>query len=124
MNGIRAETVINRTAAARLKWPEGLSAASWLHETALRLYPDSKYAEEHSTGGPTTPAKEKIGAAETRALRIMRKVYEATGGQPQRWESLGNLGTVTADAAQKSKSVGGRTNRHTPICAHDDEYSS
>ena len=37
MNGIRAETVINRTAAARLKWPEGLSAASWLHETALRL---------------------------------------------------------------------------------------
>jgi hypothetical protein len=29
----------------------------------------------------------------------MRKVYEATGGQPQRWESLGNLGTVAADAA-------------------------
>jgi hypothetical protein len=28
----------------------------------------------------------------------MRKVYEATGGQPQRWESLGNLGTVSADA--------------------------
>jgi hypothetical protein len=29
----------------------------------------------------------------------MHKVYEATGGQPQRWESLGNLGTVAADAA-------------------------
>jgi hypothetical protein len=29
----------------------------------------------------------------------MRKVYEATGGQPQRWESLGNLGAVKADAA-------------------------
>jgi hypothetical protein len=29
----------------------------------------------------------------------MRKLYEATGGQPQRWESLGNLGTVAADAA-------------------------
>jgi hypothetical protein len=24
----------------------------------------------------------------------MRKLYEATGGQPQRWESLGNLGAV------------------------------
>ena len=29
----------------------------------------------------------------------MRKLYEATGGQPQRWESLGNLGVVKADAA-------------------------
>ena len=29
----------------------------------------------------------------------MHKVYEATGGQPQRWELLGNLGTVAADAA-------------------------
>ena len=28
----------------------------------------------------------------------MRKVYEATGGHPQRWESLGNLGAVKADA--------------------------
>jgi hypothetical protein len=43
-NGIQAETTINRTAADRLKWPEGLTAASWLHETALRLYPDSKIA--------------------------------------------------------------------------------
>jgi hypothetical protein len=45
--GIQAETTINRTRAARLKWPEGLTAASWLHETALRLYPDSKYAKAH-----------------------------------------------------------------------------
>jgi hypothetical protein len=29
----------------------------------------------------------------------MRKLYEATGGQPQQWESLGNLGAVKADAA-------------------------
>jgi hypothetical protein len=29
----------------------------------------------------------------------MRKLYDATGGQPQRWESLGNLGAVKADAA-------------------------
>jgi hypothetical protein len=47
-NGIQAETTINRTAAARLKWSEGLTAASWLHETALQLYPDSKYAKSHS----------------------------------------------------------------------------
>ena len=47
MNGIQAETVINRTPAARLKWPEGLTAASWLHETALHMYPASKYAKEH-----------------------------------------------------------------------------
>jgi hypothetical protein len=29
----------------------------------------------------------------------MRKVYEATGGQPQGWGSLGNLGAGKADAA-------------------------
>jgi hypothetical protein len=29
----------------------------------------------------------------------MRKLHEATGGQPQRWESLGNLGAVKSDAA-------------------------
>jgi len=29
----------------------------------------------------------------------MRKVQETTGGQPQRWDSLGNLGAVKADAA-------------------------
>ena len=40
----------------------------------------------------------KISAVETRALRIMRILYEATGGRAQRWESLGNLGAVKADA--------------------------
>jgi hypothetical protein len=29
----------------------------------------------------------------------MRKLYKATGGQPQRWEPLGNLGAIKADAA-------------------------
>jgi hypothetical protein len=79
----------------------------------------------------TTPKRRRsrrrptiISALEKAAVRIMRKLHEAKGGQPQRWESLGNLGATKADAAQKSKSVGGRTNRHTPICAHDDEYSS
>jgi hypothetical protein len=41
----------------------------------------------------------KISAVEKAAVRIMRKLYEATGGQPQQWESLGNLGLVKADAA-------------------------
>jgi hypothetical protein len=40
----------------------------------------------------------KISAVEKTVVRIMRKLYEATGGQPQRWESLGNLGAVKADA--------------------------
>ena len=58
-NGIQAEATIKRTAAARLKWPEGITAASWLHETALRLYPDSQYAKEDSTeASPTKPAKD------------------------------------------------------------------
>jgi len=49
-NGIQSETTINRTAifAAPRKWPEGVTAASWLHEVALRLYPDSKYAKNHT----------------------------------------------------------------------------
>ena len=40
-----------------------------------------------------------ISAVEKTAVRIMRKLYEATGGQPQRWECLGNLGAIKADAA-------------------------
>ena len=40
----------------------------------------------------------KFCAVEKTALRIMRKLYEATGGQPQRWESLGNLGATKVDA--------------------------
>ena len=29
----------------------------------------------------------------------MRKIHEATGGKPQHWETLDNLGAVQADAA-------------------------
>ena len=49
LNGIQSERTINRTGnfADPRKWPEGVTAASWLHETALRLYPDSKYAKSH-----------------------------------------------------------------------------
>jgi hypothetical protein len=32
--------------------------AAWLHETALRLFPDSPYAKEHSTEAPKKPAKD------------------------------------------------------------------
>jgi hypothetical protein len=38
----------------------------------------------------------------------MRKLYEATGGQPQRWESLGNLGAAKADAVAITYAVAGR----------------
>jgi hypothetical protein len=41
----------------------------------------------------------KTSAVEKTAVRIVRKLYKATGGQPQRRESLGNLGAVKADAA-------------------------
>jgi hypothetical protein len=38
INGIQAETTINRAGAfaAPRKWPEGVTAASCLHEVALR----------------------------------------------------------------------------------------
>jgi hypothetical protein len=42
---------------------------------------------------------QKIEAVEKTAVRIMRKLYETTGAQPQRWKSLGNLGAVKADTA-------------------------
>ena len=30
-------------------WPAADRIAAWMHETALRLFPDSPYAKEHST---------------------------------------------------------------------------
>jgi hypothetical protein len=42
INGIRAETSIKRTDH---QWPAGVTAASWLHAVALRLYPGSNYAK-------------------------------------------------------------------------------
>jgi hypothetical protein len=47
----------------------------------------------------------KFSAVEKTAIRIMRKLYEATGGRPQRWESLGNLGVVASDAAGMAYAV-------------------
>ena len=35
----------------------------------------------------------------------VRKLYDATGGQPQRWESFGNLDVIEADAAGIAYSV-------------------
>jgi hypothetical protein len=48
---------------------------------------------------PSRRSPPKISPLEKSAVRIMRKLYEATGGQPQRWETLDNLGAVKADAA-------------------------
>ena len=62
-----------------------------------RLYP-----EAHMPNRPAPKSRKrppKISAVEKAAVRIMRKLYEATCGQPQRWKSLGNLGVVKADAA-------------------------
>jgi len=42
-NATIAETTIERTGR---KWAEE-DAARWLHETALRQFPDSKYAKAH-----------------------------------------------------------------------------
>jgi hypothetical protein len=52
-----------------------------------------------STAPKRRQSPPKIRAVEKAAVRIMRKLYEATGGRPQRWESLGNLGPVKAEAA-------------------------
>jgi hypothetical protein len=54
LNGINAETVINRTAAARLKWPEGFTAASWLHETGATSVPRQPICQraQRLTGKP------------------------------------------------------------------------
>jgi hypothetical protein len=41
----------------RQVWPAADLIAAWLHETALRLFPDSPYAKEHSTEAPTKPAQ-------------------------------------------------------------------
>jgi len=68
-----------------------------MHEAALRLFPESPYAKEHTApkGRRSSP---EISAVEKSAHRIMHKLYEPTGGQPQRCESLGDLGAVKADA--------------------------
>ena len=41
----------------RQVWPAADRIAAWLHETALRLFPDSPYAKEHSTEAPNKPKK-------------------------------------------------------------------
>jgi hypothetical protein len=83
----------------RQVWPPADRIAAWLHETALRLFPiapmPKSTAPKRRRSRRSAP---KISALEKTAVRIMRKLYAATGGQPQRWESLDNLGAVKADA--------------------------
>ena len=38
-------------------WPAADRIAAWMHETALRLFPDSPHAKEHSTEAPNKPTK-------------------------------------------------------------------
>ena len=48
---------------------------------------------------PKRRSAPKISAVEKTAVRIMRKLHEATGGRPRRWESLDNLGAGKGDSA-------------------------
>jgi hypothetical protein len=38
-------------------WPAADRVSAWMHETALRLFPDSPYAKEHITEAPTKGAQ-------------------------------------------------------------------
>jgi hypothetical protein len=82
------------------------SAASWLHEadcTPMANMPRATRTKRASQikkhRRPSPRSAPKTSAVEKTAVRISGKFYEATGGRPQRWESLGNLGVVNADAA-------------------------
>ena len=59
-NGIQSETTINRTGsfAAPRKWPEGVTAANWLHEPALRLYPIANTLKSTPVNGETIKGRE------------------------------------------------------------------
>jgi hypothetical protein len=39
-------------------WPTADRIAVWMHETALRLFPDSPYAKAHSAEATKKPAKD------------------------------------------------------------------
>ena len=70
-----------------------------------RLYPEAHMPNRTAPKSRKRPPK--ISAVEKAAVRIMRKLYEATGGKPQQWESLGNLGVVASDAAGIAYAVEG-----------------
>ena len=42
------ETFYGNIVGDQRVWPAGQLLAMWLHETALRLFPDSPYAKAHS----------------------------------------------------------------------------
>jgi hypothetical protein len=45
LNGFKASASVNPGGD---NWASESAAANWLHETARRLYPESKYARDHS----------------------------------------------------------------------------
>jgi hypothetical protein len=51
--GVRAQTVIGSpNVYGATNWSKSPAALRWLHETAVRLYPESPYASAHSGDRP------------------------------------------------------------------------
>jgi len=69
--GSRAEkaTFYGTIVGDRQVWPAADRIASWLHETALRLFPDSPYAKEHNTEAPKKPTKRAKNCPSSEHLR-------------------------------------------------------
>jgi hypothetical protein len=64
-NGIIAETTIERT---NYQWPAAITAASWLHQTALGLYPSSRYAK--ASPRPSARVRRQPAAQRQPDLRV------------------------------------------------------
>src|SRR3984893_6963166 len=50
-------------------WPAADRIAAWMHETALRLFPDSPYAKAHG-GGPSSPRSAAQGQVHSIGPRV------------------------------------------------------
>jgi hypothetical protein len=79
----------------------GFAAADWTdEERRIAIAQNSRLCgmpDETASPKRRRPSRRrppKVSAVEKTAIRIMRKLYEATGGKPQHWESLGNLRCV------------------------------
>ena len=68
----------------------------WGQYTPAALVYDKDTSQPRPDGTPLAAIPSKV---EARAIHLMRKLHSATGGKPQHWETLDNLGAVQADAA-------------------------
>ena len=59
-------TFYGTIAGDRQVWPAADRIAAWMHETALRLFPDSPYAKEHSTDEEADEARQKLARSKRR----------------------------------------------------------